>query len=532
MAVEVALDLAALHERLGGRRRDEERVGAGRSLERQPGSRHVAGELAAREPTPGVRHPVVGAVEALHARLPEAQHTARSHDACQLTYDGGRVGDRPVAQDRHAHDRVERARGERQTPGVGGDEPDRVVALAEQGECFAFEVDGDEVAPICEPPAGRAGAASHVEEPAAGCESSPASSCCSNARVERYHQCTSSTSAIRRYSASSMTLRDLLTRAGSSVLNDASDLLVSATMAVTTTGSGTSAGDRTARTRLASLFPIASGGAPVVRRATRHRAVPGPATPGRRFYAGSLLSMDGQWFRMIALDWYDRPYHPGAWSEYPFFPLFPAVAGALMQGGMPSTVALAGLAWLASLLAFAAIHRLAIVHAGPAAATMGGVVRRPLAGRPQPRTRILGCVLPRRLGVGAGVRRPRRAGSAAGAAVAVATASRPNGWIAAVAVIIVIARTDRSWRAVAPRGSYPRPCSCSGGSGTSTMRPAIRSCSGRPSRRGRRRRSSSGPADPGRSISRCSTSRGSPSPSCSTCAVSRTNLRSGSPSRC
>jgi hypothetical protein len=30
----------------------------------------------------------------------------------------------------------------------------------------------------------------------------------------------------------------------------------------------------------------------------------------------------------------------------------------------------------------------------------------------------------------------------------VATASRPNGWIAVVAVIIVVTRTDRSWRAV------------------------------------------------------------------------------------
>ena len=89
----------------------------------------------------------------------------------------------------------------------------------------------------------------------------------------------------------------------------------------------------------------------------------------------------------------------------------------------------------------------------------------------------------------------RRVGSAAGAAAAVATASRPNGWIAAVAVIIVIARTDRSWRAVARAVAHRRPCSCSGGSGTSTTRPAIRSCSGRPSRRGTRRRSSSGLAD-------------------------------------
>ena len=168
MVIEVALDLAAFHERLGRCRRDQERVRAGRSFERQPGACHVAGELAAREATSGVRDPVVGAVEALHAWLPEAQHAARSHDARQLAYDDGRVGDRTVAQDRHAHDRVERAGGERQTPGVGGHEPDRFVAFAEQGECFPFEVDGDEVTPIREPPARRAGAASHVEEPAAG----------------------------------------------------------------------------------------------------------------------------------------------------------------------------------------------------------------------------------------------------------------------------------------------------------------------------------------------------------------------------
>ena len=158
--------------------------------------------------------------------------------------------------------------------------------------------------------------------------------------------------------------------------------------------------------------------------------------------------MDGQWFRMIALDWYDRPYHPGAWSEYPFFPLFPAAAGALMKGGMPSTVALAGLAWLASLLAFAAIHRLAAVHAGPAAATWAVWF---VALSPGALSLVLGysdafylAALAWAL-VFAGQAR----WVAAGAAVAVATASRPNGWIAAVAVIIVIARTDRSWRAVA-----------------------------------------------------------------------------------
>ena len=235
---------------------------------------------------------------------------------------------------------------------------------------------------------------------------------------------------------------------GTSVLNDASDLLVSATMSATTTGSGTSAGDRTARARFASLFPLRA----VVFPWLIARVVVVPilvfTTPGRRFYAGSLLSMDGQWFRMIAVDWYDRPYHPGAWSEYPFFPLFPAVGGALMKGGMPSTVALAGLSWLASLLAFAAIHRLAAIHAGPGAATWAVWF---MALSPGALSLVLGysdafylAALTWAL-VFAGQTR----WAAAGAAVAVATASRPNGWIAAVAVLIVIARTDRSWRAVA-----------------------------------------------------------------------------------
>jgi Gpi18-like mannosyltransferase len=218
-------------------------------------------------------------------------------------------------------------------------------------------------------------------------------------------------------------------------------------MSVTTTGSGTSAGDRTARAVLAALFPFRAVVLPWC--VARLVAVPllVATTPGRRFYSGSLLSMDGQWFRMIALDWYDRPYQPGAWSEYPFFPLFPAAGGALMQGGVPSTVALAGLSWVASLLAFAAIHRLAAVHAGPLAATWAVWF---VALSPGALSLVLGysdafylAALAWAL-VFAGQGR----WGVAGAAAAVATASRPNGWIAVVAVIVVAARTDRSWRNV------------------------------------------------------------------------------------
>ena len=49
-----------------------------------------------------------------------------------------------------------------------------------------------------------------------------------------------------------------------------------------------------------------------------------------------LIWMDGQWFRLIAIDWYDRPYADGFWSEYPFFPLLPAVGGALDENRVPS----------------------------------------------------------------------------------------------------------------------------------------------------------------------------------------------------
>jgi hypothetical protein len=218
-------------------------------------------------------------------------------------------------------------------------------------------------------------------------------------------------------------------------------------MGVTTTDYGTSVGDRTVRAGLASWFPWRAVVLPWC--VARLVAVPMlvATTPGRRFYAGSLLSMDGQWFRMIAIDWYDRPYQPGAWSEYPFFPLFPAAGGALMKSGIPSTVALAGLSWLASLLAFAAIHRLAAVHAGPAAAKWAVWF---VALSPGSLSLILGYSDAFYLAglAWALVFGGERRWVAAGVVAAVATASRPNGWIAVVALLIVVVGVDRSWRAV------------------------------------------------------------------------------------
>jgi hypothetical protein len=157
--------------------------------------------------------------------------------------------------------------------------------------------------------------------------------------------------------------------------------------------------------------------------------------------------MDGQWFRLIALDWYDRPYVDGFWSEYPFFPLFPAIGGALMQVGMPSTVALAGVSWLAALVAYAGAYRLARRHLDPRAAEWSVWF---MAFAPGAVSMVLGYSDSLFLAglvwalVWAGERRWLLAGMAA----LVATSSRPNGAIAVVALVVAVVLARAGWRAV------------------------------------------------------------------------------------
>ena len=151
---------------------------------------------------------------------------------------------------------------------------------------------------------------------------------------------------------------------------------------------------------------------------------------------GNLISMDGQWFRLIALDWYDRPYVHGGFSEYPFFPLFPAAGGALMQLGVPSTAALAGLSWIASLLVLAGARQLAVRHLDARAADLAPWV---MALAPGGLSMILGYSDAFYLAglIWALVAVERRHWWLAGTLAAVATASRPNGVIAVAAVVVV-----------------------------------------------------------------------------------------------
>ena len=171
------------------------------------------------------------------------------------------------------------------------------------------------------------------------------------------------------------------------------------------------------------------------------------SAPAGQRAPGRLIWMDGQWFRLIALDFYDRPYVDGRWSEYPFFPLFPSLAGGLMKLGASPTLALAGISWLAALAAMAGVYRLAVRHLPPRAAPWAPWF---VAVAPGAVTMILGYADSLYLAglVWALVLVEDRRWWAAGLLAAVATASRPNGWIAPVAVLVAVLLARAGWRAV------------------------------------------------------------------------------------
>jgi Gpi18-like mannosyltransferase len=170
------------------------------------------------------------------------------------------------------------------------------------------------------------------------------------------------------------------------------------------------------------------------------------SVPGDRFYAGALLSMDGQWFRLIALDGYDLPYVPGSFSEYPFFPLFPAMASVPMRLGIPDTVALAGIAWLASLIAFAGVYRLASTYLAPSTARYSVWV---LALAPGALSLVIGYSDAVFLAatVWALVAADSRRWVLAGLLAMCATASRPNGALIVAALFVAVIVARAGWRA-------------------------------------------------------------------------------------
>jgi hypothetical protein len=161
-----------------------------------------------------------------------------------------------------------------------------------------------------------------------------------------------------------------------------------------------------------------------------------------------LLAMDGGWFRLIALDWYDRHDGVGGINEYPFFPLFPAAGGLLMRAGVPSIVALAGLSWVGALLAMAGAKLLAERHVSVGASRLTPWV---IALAPGGLSLILAYSDAFYLAalIWAMLAVEDRRWWAAGLLAAVATASRPNGAIAVVAIVIVALGLRAGWRQIA-----------------------------------------------------------------------------------
>jgi hypothetical protein len=167
---------------------------------------------------------------------------------------------------------------------------------------------------------------------------------------------------------------------------------------------------------------------------------------GDVFHARALLTMDGQWFRLIALDGYDAPYVPGNWSEYPFFPLFPGIAGALMQFGTSDLVALIGVSWLASLIAGAGLYRLASTHLSPVAARWSVWV---FALAPGALSMVLAYSDSLFLAgaIWALVAADSRRWWLAGVVAVCATASRPNGVLIVAALLVAVIVARAGWRA-------------------------------------------------------------------------------------
>jgi Gpi18-like mannosyltransferase len=149
---------------------------------------------------------------------------------------------------------------------------------------------------------------------------------------------------------------------------------------------------------------------------------------------------------LIALDGYDAPYVPGNWSEYPFFPLFPGIAGALMRFGSSDLVALIGVSWFASLIAGAGLYRLASTHLPPTSAKWSVWV---FALAPGALSMVLAYSDSLFLAgtVWALVAADSRRWWLAGMVAVCATASRPNGVLIVAALLAAVIVVRAGWRA-------------------------------------------------------------------------------------
>ncbi len=165
------------------------------------------------------------------------------------------------------------------------------------------------------------------------------------------------------------------------------------------------------------------------------------------FDSTRLLIWDGGWYRDIMLNGYPSrpatwPPRLGEWTSLPFFPLYPKLADVLHTAGAPVTAALTSIPNVAFLVALFGIYRLAERHDAPRVAVISVWIAALLPG-----SLTFSMAYPDALFlagstwavVWASQNRPALAGVAA----AIATATRPNGALVVVTLLVLLLTTPR-----------------------------------------------------------------------------------------
>ena len=183
-----------------------------------------------------------------------------------------------------------------------------------------------------------------------------------------------------------------------------------------------------------------------------------PTPDGRWFNEFGLTAMDGGWFRIIVTQGYPNWTSTEVATAWPFFPLYPWLADMPTRLGVPVGPAMVVVSWLAALVAFGGVWRLAERRYGPPVATLSV---------------WLIALLPGSIGLVLGysdslflagfvwvlvliddIDRAKVAGRAVpawawwriGAVACIATASRPNGFMVVLVAWAALWCIDRRWR--------------------------------------------------------------------------------------
>ena len=186
-----------------------------------------------------------------------------------------------------------------------------------------------------------------------------------------------------------------------------------------------------------------------------------PTPDGRWVNAFGLTAMDGQWYRIIITQGYPNWTAPGVATAWPFFPLYPWMADLPTRVGAPIGPSMIVVSWLAALVALGGVWHLVVRRFEERVAVLAVWLVALLPGS-------IGLVLSYSdslflagqvwaLVVIDNIARSRAAGHAVsrwawwqvGALIAVATASRPNGFLLVVVAWVAVWCIDRRWRAVA-----------------------------------------------------------------------------------